>query len=191
MDPVVTNTMFVPAAEVCCPLCQYSLRGLTEPRCPKCGYAFDWDDVRDPTRRLHPYLFEHHANEPVRSFFRTAFGGLLPARFWRTLHPARPSRPRRLLTYHLATVVFVLAPASCHAALALLTGEPVWPVQWSPVHGLFPPPLEDLTRLHPGTRLHPLFRPLLLMTAQRLLLCVTLWLLALPVINFAMADALR
>ena len=23
-----------------CPLCLYNLRGLTEPRCPECGYQF-------------------------------------------------------------------------------------------------------------------------------------------------------
>lgn len=27
--------------DVRCPLCDYDLRGLTEPRCPECGYRFD------------------------------------------------------------------------------------------------------------------------------------------------------
>ena len=43
-----------------CPLCEYNLRGLSEPRCPECGYRFEWAELRDPSRRLHPYLFEHH-----------------------------------------------------------------------------------------------------------------------------------
>jgi hypothetical protein len=29
-----------------CPRCEYNLTGLTEPRCPECGTAFGWDDVR-------------------------------------------------------------------------------------------------------------------------------------------------
>lgn len=28
--------------EIHCPLCEYNLRGLSEPRCPECGYQFEW-----------------------------------------------------------------------------------------------------------------------------------------------------
>src|SRR5687768_524801 len=60
------------AKDVHCPLCGYNLSGLTEPRCPECGYASDWDDLLHPERNLHPYLFEHHARRrPMRSFART------------------------------------------------------------------------------------------------------------------------
>src|SRR5687768_18521450 len=31
-----------------CPLCDYDLRGLAEPRCPECGYRFTWEELRDP-----------------------------------------------------------------------------------------------------------------------------------------------
>ena len=61
---------------ICCPLCEYNLRGLSEPRCPECGYRFDWDALLDPTKRLHPYLFEHHPERNVRSFVRTFLGGV-------------------------------------------------------------------------------------------------------------------
>jgi hypothetical protein len=27
-------------------------RGLAEPRCPECGYWFEWADLRDPAKRL-------------------------------------------------------------------------------------------------------------------------------------------
>src|SRR6476620_9578090 len=81
--------------EVRCPLCGYQLRGLTEPRCPECGYRFEWRPLLDPTGRFHAYLFEHHPERDVRSFVRTMVGTLLPRRFWRSLHPAQPSRPRR------------------------------------------------------------------------------------------------
>ena len=33
-----------------CPKCQYSVRGLTVPRCPECGFAFMWTDL--PALRL-------------------------------------------------------------------------------------------------------------------------------------------
>jgi hypothetical protein len=96
--------------DVQCPLCGYNLRGLSEARCPECGGKFDWPDLLDPTRKLHPYLFEHHPRRNIVSFIRTVIGGLLPRRFWRRLHPAQPSSPRRLVLYWLIVVAlcFVL-----------------------------------------------------------------------------------
>ena len=79
-----------------CPLCDYDLRGLAEPRCPECGYRFVWEDLTDPTRRRHPYLFEHHPRRNFWSFRRTFIAGLRPRRFWSTLYPAQLSRPSRL-----------------------------------------------------------------------------------------------
>jgi hypothetical protein len=85
--------------DVFCPLCEYNLRGLIEPRCPECGYRFEWPDLLDPRRRLHPYLFEHHPEKNFRSFWRTLCGGWRPRRFWSSLQPIQPSRPRRLIAY--------------------------------------------------------------------------------------------
>lgn len=99
-------TTFDDAVE--CPLCEYNVRGLAEPRCPECGYAFTWTEVLDPNRRRHPYLFEHHPGRSARSFAATLFGGLRPRRFWRTLHPVQPARPWRLAAY-LLLVLLVLA----------------------------------------------------------------------------------
>lgn len=90
--------------EIHCPLCGYNLHGLAEPRCPECGYAFDWPDLLDPSRRLHPYLFEHHPERNSWSFWRTAAGAMLPGRFWRALQPVQPSRPGRLVLYWVLTV---------------------------------------------------------------------------------------
>ena len=98
--------------EILCPLCHYNLRGLTEPRCPECGYTSTWPEIFDPTRRLHPYLFEHHPERNVKSFWQTALGGLRPRRFWSRLHPAQPSVLPRLIGYWAATT------AICIAALA-------------------------------------------------------------------------
>lgn len=89
------------AEPVHCPLCTYDLRATTEPRCPECGYAFELDEIRDPARRLHPYAFEHHPERNVSSFVQTLLAGLRPKRFWRTMYPTQPSRPRRLVVYWL------------------------------------------------------------------------------------------
>ena len=100
-------------------MCDYNLRGLSEPRCPECGYRFEWDALLDPTKRLHPYLFEHHPERNVRSFVRTFLGGLLPRRFWRGLQPAQPSFPGRLAAY--ASVVLVALVVLAPAAVLLYT----------------------------------------------------------------------
>src|SRR5438876_5459084 len=97
-----------------CPLCEYNLRGLSEPRCPECGYRFDWAELLDPTRRAHPYLFEHHAERNLWSFVRTLIGGWRPALFWRSLHPTQPSRPRRIALYAASYIVpLALALVAC------------------------------------------------------------------------------
>src|SRR4051812_46042283 len=85
--------------DLACPLCDYNLRGLQEPRCPECGHRFDWQDLTDPRRRKHPWLFEHHRDRNLWSFWKTVRGGLRPLRFWTLLSPAQPSRPRRLILY--------------------------------------------------------------------------------------------
>lgn len=95
--------------DVPCPLCYYNLRGQVEPRCPECGYRFEWRDLRDPARRRHPYLFEHHPKRNVWSLWRTFVGALRPRRFWRTLRPEQPSDVHRLVAYWLLVNLFALA----------------------------------------------------------------------------------
>lgn len=96
--------------DIHCPLCEYNLRGLTVPRCPECGYQFDWPELLDPTKRLHSYLFEHHPERNFKSFWQTAIGSLMPRTFWRKLRPQQPSNVRRLLQYALICM-------SCFCAL--------------------------------------------------------------------------
>src|SRR5688500_11548513 len=98
-----------------CPMCDYDLRGQVEPRCPECGYRFDFDELRDATRRLHPYLFEHHPKRNIRSFLETLLGGLRPKRFWTLLHPAQRSSPRRLALYFFIICTIALFPLAFHA----------------------------------------------------------------------------
>jgi hypothetical protein len=95
--------------DVPCPLCDYNLRGAAEPRCPECGYRFEWRDLLDPERRRHPYLFEHHPNRNVWSFIRTVKGTLRPRTFWRRLHPGQPSNVRRLVVYWFVVNLLALA----------------------------------------------------------------------------------
>lgn len=96
--------------EIRCPLCEYNLRGLRDPRCPECGYSFIWSLLLDPANRKHPYLFERHPEMNLRSFLKTAIGGLRPRRFWTSLTPVQTFFPRRLIAYWLiATSVGVIA----------------------------------------------------------------------------------
>src|SRR5712672_2149158 len=91
-------------SEITCPMCEYNLRGLAEPRCPECGYRFAWKDLLDAKSRPHPYLFEHHPERNFKSFWQTAWGGLRPWKFWSTLHAGQTSKPRRLVFYWFAAV---------------------------------------------------------------------------------------
>ena len=96
--------------EIRCPLCEYNLRGLAEPRCPECGYRFTWLEMLDPSQRLHPYLFEHHPRRDISSFFRTALGQFRPFRFWRHLHPRQTLNERRIIRYALLVAAIYLLP---------------------------------------------------------------------------------
>jgi hypothetical protein len=109
-----------PQEQLLCPLCGYDLRRLTEPRCPECGYTFTWDELRDPDRRRHPYLFEHYPERNAWSFVRTLVGSLRPRKFWAALSPQGRSSPRRLVIYWLLTLAFIVpAYAALYAATAL------------------------------------------------------------------------
>ncbi len=88
-----------PEEDILCPFCDYDLSGLDDPPCPECGYSFTWDEVLDPARRRHPYLFENHPERNVWSFLATLRNAQRPTRFWNSLHLTQPSRPRRLFLY--------------------------------------------------------------------------------------------
>src|SRR5258706_9238062 len=103
--------------EIRCPMCDYNLRGLREPRCPECGYRFEWKDLLDAKLRPHPYLFEHHPERNFKSFWRTAWGGLRPTRFWREVHPGMPSKPRRLIAYWGLGILLCALAIALHGTL--------------------------------------------------------------------------
>jgi hypothetical protein len=93
------------ATELACPLCEYNLRGLTEPRCPECGFAFTWAELIQGKREAHRYLFEHHPNRNIWSFCKTYWHDSFPARFWRDISPSNVVRPRRLMLYWVVSVL--------------------------------------------------------------------------------------
>jgi hypothetical protein len=74
----------------------------------------------DPERQVHRYLFEHHSERSVWSFWRTAVGTWWPDQFWRELRPAQPSRGKRLVAYWVTTVAFVLAGVGGIFALVMI-----------------------------------------------------------------------
>lgn len=97
--------------DILCPLCDYNLRGLSEARCPECGYQFIWDEVLNEHVRPHPYLFEHHPERNTWSFVRTLFGSAtFPASFWKSVHPTQEIRFRRLILYWLMIASICLLP---------------------------------------------------------------------------------
>src|SRR5438309_10005725 len=99
--PDVIESPPAPLQALHCPMCDYDLRGQVEPRCPECGYRFDWEELPDPARRVHPYLLEHHPRRNVWTFLRTLLGGLRPRRLWSSLYPRHPTPPGRPGLYFL------------------------------------------------------------------------------------------
>jgi hypothetical protein len=118
--PASPELIFPAAEPMHCPLCTYDLRATTEPRCPECGYAFDLDEIRNPARRLHPYAFEHHPERNVSSFVQTLLAGLRPKRFWRTMYPTQPSRPRRLVLYWLVCTTLCMMVLAAHVTRTIV-----------------------------------------------------------------------
>jgi hypothetical protein len=134
------------AHEPQCPFCGYNVRGLLEARCPECGRRFSWWEVLDPNRATHPYLFEHHPDRGVRSFWKTALMTNFPAHFWRTLSPAHAPRVWRLLLYVLIVLMLMLTPLvaigvrQIHAVFTLpLRWQPDWRTPWADTAELYAP----------------------------------------------------
>jgi hypothetical protein len=73
----------------------------------------------DPQRRRHPYLFEHHPRNSVRTFLKTLVAGLMPRRFWKSMHPAQAIHLRRLSAYWALTTMMT----TILALAALWTSE--------------------------------------------------------------------
>lgn len=101
--------------ELLCPLCEYNLRGLPEPRCPECGHQSSWEELR-LAQPNHPYLFERHLERNVSSFFQTLFRSFLPRRFWGGLSATLRPVPKRLYAFGFLIVVFTFGGSFVSAA---------------------------------------------------------------------------
>jgi hypothetical protein len=97
--------------EIHCPLCEYNLRGLTEPRCPECGHQFDWLDLLDRSKWEHPWLFEHAQQRRFRSLLKTLWNSVLPTRFWTSVKTTHTVRPARLVLVWAFMSLFCAIPA--------------------------------------------------------------------------------
>lgn len=102
-------------------MCDYNLFGLTEPRCPECGFRFEWAELLSADRVPHRYLFEHHPESNFKSFWKTAWGGLRPWRFWRELKPVMPSRPGRLTVYAVRAALLLVGAVIGYGLLASIS----------------------------------------------------------------------
>ncbi len=99
------------AKDLLCPLCDYNLRGLQEPRCPECGFSFTWDELIHAEKTRHPYLFEHYPRRNVWSFVRTVVGGMRPGKFWTVLRPTHAVKRGRMVRYWVILAgLLVLGP---------------------------------------------------------------------------------
>lgn len=111
------------AHDVICPLCGYNLRGLNTPRCPECGFGFEWPEVLDPNRQKHEYLFEHHPERNAYSLMRTIGGAWRPRKFWQSLHPSQTSHFRRLVLYGILTALPLLIVITAQIAALACTSR--------------------------------------------------------------------
>jgi hypothetical protein len=106
--------------DVPCPLCDYNLRGLTEPRCPECGHQFQWDDVRDEHRWHLNWLFEHNREHRLRAFLQTLRHSMQPAQFWNAVRPTHRPRIKRLVIYWLVLTLPMLLAAAVVLSVPVL-----------------------------------------------------------------------
>jgi hypothetical protein len=106
-----------------CPLCDYNLHGLPEPRCPECGYAFDWDELRIAIREKKSWFFEHAERRLVRSFVRTAALTFLPSKLWKKVSAGHRSSPWRLTLFTTVCLAWpVVALTISMLAIAAING---------------------------------------------------------------------
>ena len=110
--------------EVHCSRCGYNLRTLTNPRCPECGFEFEWKTVIEAFFRKNFALFEHNwRKEPFRALLRAAFGPIFyRSRFWKrvSLHDHISGGPLAFLIL-MTPVWFGLAYVATALVMASVT----------------------------------------------------------------------
>lgn len=121
----VTPDWAILPGDILCPLCDYNLRGLAEPRCPECGHQFVWNEVLTLGDRTHPYLFEHQWHRSLWSFFKTLSGSLSPPSFWRTLRPMHSPVLNRLVFFWAILALPALLTITVICALSVMNARSV------------------------------------------------------------------
>lgn len=104
--------------ELHCPLCGYNLRGLSEPRCPECGFKFTWQELLEAEKDKQLFLFEYGRNIPT--FWKTYWRTCRPRQFWREVNPAIEVRSTALIIY------WILSSSVIASFVALPYVKPVW-----------------------------------------------------------------
>jgi hypothetical protein len=104
--------------ELLCPLCGYNLRGLTESRCPECGFKFTWQELLDAEKDRQIFLFEYGRNIPT--FWKTYWRTCRPRQFWREINPAIEVRWTALIIF------WILSSSVIASFVALPYVKPVW-----------------------------------------------------------------
>lgn len=119
-----------------CPLCEYNLYGATQPRCPECGYRFTWAELLAAGSEPHPYIFEHHPESWVRSYFRTAWKSWRCKRFWTELRPGHRVFAGRLALYWALGAALVVLTIAADFTLSVVgdkllpSGGSTWAAPW-------------------------------------------------------------
>lgn len=114
--------------DVACPRCGYNLRGLTTARCPECGFAFTFDELRTgllreniPTwlDRCDPWQ-PHHVL--VRSLYELVRGALRPRRLLTKLDLNGPLTPAWLMLICGTLWLWLLTAAIVAVGIVVHTG---------------------------------------------------------------------
>jgi hypothetical protein len=93
----------LPDRDLPCPLCDYNLRGIAEPRCPECGHTFDFADLLGghiPPR----WLYEHRRGWAPGALMLTWMRSLRPRAFWSSVRPTLAIHRARLIAYVLQLI---------------------------------------------------------------------------------------
>lgn len=106
--------------DILCPLCDYNLKMLTEPRCPECGHRFEWADVLAEDRDLRGF-FEHARGRWLMSIFWTWLASLFSLWFWKRVKTTHPVRRGRLIVF--AALISICEFALAATVLGYYVGE--------------------------------------------------------------------
>lgn len=105
--------------DILCPLCDYNLKMLTEPRCPECGHRFEWADVLAEDRELRGF-FEHARGRWLMSIFWTWLASLFSLWFWKRVKTTDPVRLGRVILFAALNLLALVS------AIGIMVGVQVW-----------------------------------------------------------------